>query len=77
MFQLMVDAEFAAAHTIRGHRGKCENLHGHYYRVQLTVQGNELDQTGMVCDFKQLKRWLKDVLDRFDHRCLNDLEPFR
>ena len=77
MFQLMVDAGFAAAHALRGYQGKCENLHGHNYKVQLTVQGNELDQTGMVFDFKQLKRWLKDALDRLDHQCLNGLEPFR
>ena len=77
MFQLKVDAKFSAAHALRGYQGKCENLHGHNYKVRLTVEGDALDPIGMVCDFKKLKLWLKDALNRLDHQYLNDLESFR
>jgi len=77
MFELSVEAEFAAAHALRGYQGKCENLHGHNYKVQLTVEGSELDAIGLVCDFKELKRMLRDVLGRLDHQHLNDVGPFR
>lgn len=67
---------FEAAHLIRGYAGKCARLHGHNWEVTAIVRGAELDELGMLIDFKILKSELKKVLDEFDHRFLNELEPF-
>ena len=67
---------FAAGHAIRGHRGGCQNLHGHNYRVRIWVASDALDELGMVFDFADLKRLAAEVLDPFDHRVINDIPPF-
>jgi 6-pyruvoyltetrahydropterin/6-carboxytetrahydropterin synthase len=77
MFELEVDANFSAAHFLRGYQGKCENLHGHNYKVRLTVAGPSLNHIGLLVDFKELKRSMGTVLERLDHCNLNDLEMFR
>jgi len=77
MFELEVDANFSAAHFLRGYQGKCENLHGHNYKVRLTVAGPSLNHIGLLVDFKELKRSMCAVLERLDHCNLNDLEIFR
>jgi 6-pyruvoyltetrahydropterin/6-carboxytetrahydropterin synthase len=77
MFEVSVEESFAAGHALRGYRGKCENPHGHNYKVRVTLHGQELDNIGLLFDFKDLKLALNDVIDRFDHQYLNDLEPFR
>lgn len=76
MFEVCVEHTFAAAHALRNYRGKCENLHGHNYRVQVKVSGPELDDAGMLVDFGDLKRLLRDVTDRLDHQNLNEILPF-
>lgn len=76
MFEVTVVASFAAAHFLRDYKGKCENLHGHNYRVEVTCQGGELDKTGMLVDFVDLKKALREVVDRLDHRHLNETPPF-
>ena len=76
MFEVSVDDGFAAAHNLRNYKGKCENLHGHNYKVRLTLRGRELDPTGLLLDFKMLKQVMRPVIDRIDHQMLNDLEPF-
>jgi 6-pyruvoyltetrahydropterin/6-carboxytetrahydropterin synthase len=70
------DFTFAAAHAIRGHRGGCENLHGHNYRVRVCVRAEELDELGMVVDFADLKAVVAEVVARFDHQVINDVPPF-
>jgi 6-pyruvoyltetrahydropterin/6-carboxytetrahydropterin synthase len=70
------DFRFAAAHQIRGHRGGCENLHGHSYRVRVWVEAAALDALGMVVDFADLKRALEEVAGPLDHRFLNEIPPF-
>jgi 6-pyruvoyltetrahydropterin/6-carboxytetrahydropterin synthase len=77
MFELEADASFSAAHFLRGYQGKCENLHGHNYKVRLTVAGPSLNHIGLLVDFKELKRSMGVVLERLDHCNLNDLEMFR
>jgi 6-pyruvoyltetrahydropterin/6-carboxytetrahydropterin synthase len=77
MFEIDVEESFAAGHALRGYVGKCENLHGHNYRVRLTVAGDALDQIGLLCDFKDVKNLLNEVIARLDHQYLNDIEPFR
>ena len=76
MFTLEVDAEFAAAHQLRHYRGRCENLHGHNWRVRLAVAGRRLDEAGMLVDFTLLKRWLREELETMDHQFLNEIPPF-
>lgn len=77
MFEIDVEESFAAGHALRGYIGKCENLHGHNYRVRLTVAGDGLDQLGLLCDFKDVKNFLNEVIGRMDHQYLNDIEPFK
>lgn len=76
MFEVSVEHTFAAAHALRNYHGKCENLHGHNYKVQVRVSGPELDEAGMLIDFVLLKRLLRDATERLDHRYLNELTPF-
>ena len=76
MFEVSVDATFAAAHRLRGYQGKCEQLHGHNYRVRLVVAGEQLDEVGLLQDFTVLKRVLRGVVDKLDHQYLNELPPF-
>jgi 6-pyruvoyltetrahydropterin/6-carboxytetrahydropterin synthase len=76
MHRLTVRRRFSAAHNLRGHPGKCAQLHGHNYNAEITVQGDKLDQAGMVMDFSELKAICDDVLDKFDHTYLNELPEF-
>jgi 6-pyruvoyltetrahydropterin/6-carboxytetrahydropterin synthase len=76
MFTVFKDFTFAAAHTIRGHTGGCQNLHGHNYRVRVHVSAARLDELGMVIDFADLKKVLTAVLGPFDHHLINDIPPF-
>jgi len=76
MFEVTVEQKFAAAHALRNYKGKCENVHGHNYRVQLTVAGKDLASNGLLVDFVELKRWMRETVDRLDHQFINDLPPF-
>jgi len=76
MFQVSVEDTFAAGHYLRNYRGKCENPHGHNYKVRVTLCGEELDRAGLLLDFKDLKDVMRDTVDRLDHQMINDLEPF-
>ena len=76
MYEIRVEAGFAAGHYLRNYRGKCENPHGHNYKVQVTLRGAELDEAGLLLDFKQLKQVMRPVIDRLDHQMMNDIEPF-
>jgi 6-pyruvoyltetrahydropterin/6-carboxytetrahydropterin synthase len=77
MFEVSVEHTFAAGHALRNYKGKCENVHGHNYRVQVVVRGETLDETGMLADFVELKRLLRAISEPLDHVFLNDFEPFR
>jgi 6-pyruvoyltetrahydropterin/6-carboxytetrahydropterin synthase len=76
MFQVTVEDTFAAGHYLRNYRGKCENPHGHNYKVRVTLCGEDLDRAGLLLDFKDLKDVMRDTVDRLDHQMINDLEPF-
>ncbi|MFB3828138.1 MAG: 6-carboxytetrahydropterin synthase QueD [Bryobacteraceae bacterium] len=76
MFEVSVEETFAAGHALRHYHGKCENVHGHNYRVLVTLAGDRLDEAGLLVDFVELKRVMHAVLDRLDHRFLNDVPPF-
>jgi 6-pyruvoyltetrahydropterin/6-carboxytetrahydropterin synthase len=76
MFEVTIEETFAAGHALRNYRGKCENVHGHNYRCQVTLEGAELDEIGLLVDFVELKRVVHGVLDRLDHQWLNEFPPF-
>ena len=76
MFEISVEETFAAGHALRGYHGKCEKVHGHNYKVQVTLEGERLDSAGLLIDFVELKRLLREVVERLDHEFLNDLPPF-
>ncbi len=77
MFQVTVEDTFAAGHFLRNYKGKCENPHGHNYKVRVTLEGRELDKAGLLLDFKDLKDVMKHVIDRLDHQMINEIEPFK
>jgi 6-pyruvoyltetrahydropterin/6-carboxytetrahydropterin synthase len=76
MFTARVETEFAAAHFLSHYKGKCENLHGHNYRVRLWIRGETLIEGGMLADFALLKQCLKAATFPLDHSNLNDIETF-
>jgi 6-pyruvoyltetrahydropterin/6-carboxytetrahydropterin synthase len=76
MFEVTIEQTFAAGHALRNYHGKCENVHGHNYRCQVTLEGAQLDHTGLLMDFVALKKTLQSVIDRLDHVWLNDFPPF-
>jgi 6-pyruvoyltetrahydropterin/6-carboxytetrahydropterin synthase len=76
MFEVFIEESFAAGHALRGYRGKCENPHGHNYRVRVTLEGPTLDSVGLLFDFVNLKKVMHDVIQSVDHRFLNDQPPF-
>ena len=76
MYELTVKGHFDSAHALRGYPGECRNLHGHTWDVEVTVQGEQLDDIEIVYDFKRLKADLATVLDEYDHAYLNEVPPF-
>lgn len=76
-WHITVTGEFCSAHALRNYQGKCENLHGHNFKVQATVKGDQLDdKTGMLLDFTVFKHALRDILEKMDHQILGELPPF-
>ena len=76
MFEVTVEAGFSSGHYLRNYRGKCENPHGHNYKVYVTLIGQELDEAGLLLDFKLLKQVMRPTVDYLDHQMINELEPF-
>jgi 6-pyruvoyltetrahydropterin/6-carboxytetrahydropterin synthase len=76
MYELVVEQHFEAAHFLRGYQGKCENLHGHRYGVVVRLRTAKLNEIGLAYDFTDIKRYLKEIMGRMDHVCLNDVPPF-
>ncbi len=76
MFEVSVEETFAAGHALRNYHGKCENVHGHNYRVRVVIEGEELDAAGLLVDFSELKRIVRGIIERLDHTFLNDVPPF-
>ena len=76
MYELMISDEFEAAHRLPDYDGKCCRLHGHNWKVEVCIRGNELGENGMLVDFKELKEALRSVLCLLDHYYLNDNPPF-
>ena len=76
MYRVSVEGHFDAAHYLRNYHGKCENVHGHRFKVVVTLKVKKLDDIGLAYDFTELKRHLSEVLNKFDHTCINDVPPF-
>jgi len=77
MYRLTIQTHFAAAHNLIHYQGDCENLHGHNWKVEVTVAARELNQAGLGVDFKILKRETKEILALLDHKYLNNLDMFK
>ncbi len=77
MYEIRVETEFAAAHFLREYKGKCENLHGHNWKIEVRFRSKKLDRAGMLMDFKHAREIIGKVVDRFDHRYLNEIQDFK
>jgi 6-pyruvoyltetrahydropterin/6-carboxytetrahydropterin synthase len=75
-FEVMIERNFSSAHQLRGYKGKCENLHGHNYKIEIYARGKELDNIGLLVDFGELKTAADEVVQYLDHRNINELPPF-
>ncbi len=76
MYELSVDGHFDAAHFLRGYDGDCGRMHGHCWKVTVTVKAGNTGGLGMAVDFKVISRELETLLNNYDHRVLNDLSDF-
>ncbi len=76
MFELQIKLDFNAAHHLREYKGKCENLHGHNWKVDIFVRCEKLNNEGMVMDFKDIRSIADEILSKFDHKYLNEVPPF-
>lgn len=76
MYRIIVEDDFSSAHRLRDYPGKCSSLHGHNWKVRLTVRASELDERGITVDFGKLKKLLASLVSRFDHTDLNQVSPF-
>ena len=76
MFDLTIESQFSSAHQLRGYKGKCEEMHGHNWRVQVTISSNKLNDIGIVIDFHDLKAITGEVISSLDHAFLNEVFPF-
>jgi len=77
MYNIKVESNFSSAHNLRGYKGKCEELHGHNWRIEAVASSGKLDKAGMVLDFKYLKMKLNRILDKLDHKYLNNIPYFK
>ncbi len=77
MFELFIKDHIASAHFLPGYEGRCKELHGHTWHVEVSIVSNDLDRIGLVADFAVLKKQLKEFLVHIDHVCLNDLPYFK
>ncbi len=76
MYELMVETQFSAAHQLRGYKGKCENLHGHNWRIQVVITAEKLNDIGLAMDFHELKKMTNELISTLDHSVLNEVFPF-
>ncbi len=76
MYELKVRTRFAAAHLLRDYSGPCARLHGHTWKVEVAVQGHNLDHRGILVDFNDVKLSINNIIEELDHQNLNEIEPF-
>ena len=76
MYEVMVEIHFSASHQIKGYEGNCAKMHGHNWKVRVYVRSNELDELGLVIDFRILKKMLLEVIAPLDHSLINEHPDF-
>jgi len=76
MYKINVTTSFAGAHFLKDYPGLCKNLHGHNWKVRVQIASETLDELGMAVDFQIVKAHLANILNKFDHRLLNELPEF-
>lgn len=77
MYGVTIKKSFSAAHLLKEIGGKCEELHGHNFLVEISVAAESLNEEGLLIDFRTVKRWTDEVLEQLDHKYLNELEYFK
>ncbi len=77
MFELKVITHFAAAHQLKMVAKKCENMHGHNWKIEVCVAGENLNDFGVIMDFGEIKKYLSEIMKKLDHKLLNELDWFR
>ena len=77
MFEVKIETSFSSAHHLLNYKGKCENMHGHNWKVEVTASGETLDKSNILIDFKLLKKEINEIVDYLDHKDLNTLEEFK
>jgi 6-pyruvoyltetrahydropterin/6-carboxytetrahydropterin synthase len=77
IYEVKITSHFSAAHNLRNFRGKCENLHGHNWKVEVVLRGKELEESGVLIDFREVKEATREVLKEVDHHYLNELPSFQ
>ena len=77
MYELKIIAQMACAHQLREFEGRCENLHGHNWKIEVFVSGEDLEPNGILIDFKKVKTATEKVIDELDHKFLNDMDYFK
>lgn len=77
MYEVKIETNFSAAHHLLNYKGNCENQHGHNWKVEVFVKGNALDKSNILVDFKVLKKEVNSIIDKLDHKDINELEEFK
>lgn len=77
MYEVTIKKSFSAAHILKEIGGKCEDLHGHNFMVEVTVKGESLNREDLLIDFRILKRWTNEILEKLDHKYLNQIDIFK
>lgn len=76
MYEITIQTQFSSAHRLRQYNGECERLHGHNWKLEVSVKSKKLNELGMVMDFKDLKDKVKSIINKLDHQYLNEIPPF-
>ncbi len=76
MYYLTIQTFISAAHKLKEYSGACARIHGHNWKIEVTVKSDQIDDIGMVIDFKDLHDLTWQVAGAFDHQIINDIPPF-
>lgn len=77
MYEVKIETQFSAAHHLLNYKGNCENQHGHNWKVEVYIQGTNLDKSNILVDFKVLKKTVNEIVDYLDHTDINELSEFK
>lgn len=77
MFEVKIETSFSSAHHLLNYKGKCENMHGHNWKVEVALFGDTLDESNILVDFKVLKKYVNEIIEYLDHKDINELPEFK